>query len=177
MCRCAVFQMNPIPLSPIVRLLATIGKESGGVADITSRFSVCVKPVGTPLRRIASQIRSMSAVSRQFGDVVQEIDGSSAEKQSEFSFDADRLMRTTKACQAVLKDIKASVSQATGRVATDLDYLKRAVEMSPRERVAYGLTETDLRLIALRVEQGTIELRLQKEQLVQQIVFLDSSST
>ncbi|KAL8637104.1 MAG: hypothetical protein Q9228_005588 [Teloschistes exilis] len=119
----------------------------------------------------------MSAVSRQFGDVVQEIEGSSAEKQSEFSFDADRLMKTTKACRAVLKDIKASVSLATGRVATDPDYLKRAVEMSPRERVAYGLTETDLRLVALRVDQGTTELRLQKEQLVQQMVFLDPSST
>ncbi|KAL8661547.1 MAG: hypothetical protein Q9202_005492 [Teloschistes flavicans] len=119
----------------------------------------------------------MSAVSRQFGDVLHEIDESPVEKQSTLSFDVDRLHETTSACRAVLEDIKSSISKATGHVATDPDYLDRMVRMSPRERAAYGLTVADLRRFALRVGRGTAELRLQKEQLCQQMTSSNSSST
>lgn len=169
--------MNLIPLSRPIRSLVNLGKESASVADIASRFSVCVKPVGTRLRRIAGQVRNMSAVSRQFGDILHEIDESPVEKQSTLSFDVDRLHETTSACRAVLEDIKSSISKATGHVATDPDYLDRMVRMSPRERAAYGLTVADLRRFALRVGQGTAELRLQKEQLCQQMTSSNSSST
>ncbi|KAL9579231.1 MAG: hypothetical protein Q9212_005228 [Teloschistes hypoglaucus] len=85
-------------------------------------------------------------------------------------------MKTTKACRAVLNDIRSSISKATRRVATDPDYLDRVVEMSQRECAAYGLTEADLGLFALRVGQGTTELRLQKEGLLQQMASLKSSA-
>lgn len=167
--------MNPIPLSPIVRSLASLGKDAARVADVASRFSTCVKPVGTPLNQIATRVRNLSAVGRQFSDVVQELEGSPVERQSSISFDTDRLEKTMDRCRAVLNDIENSISKATKRIATDPDYLDDVVELTERERVAYGLTDADLRIFSLRVRQGTTQLRLQREQLVQQMLSVKSS--
>ncbi|KAL8722975.1 MAG: hypothetical protein Q9181_007385 [Wetmoreana brouardii] len=167
--------MNPIPLSPIVRSLASLGKDSSHVADAVSRFSTCVRPVGVRLERIANQARSISAVGRDFSDVVQELEESPEQKQSAISFDIGHLEETVERCKAVLIDIETSISKATKRIATDPDYLDRFVELTRRERVAYGLTDEDLKIYSLRLRQGMTELRLQRELLVQQMLLVDPS--
>ncbi|KAL8703807.1 MAG: hypothetical protein Q9201_003022 [Fulgogasparrea decipioides] len=111
----------------------------------------------------------MGAVGQEFGDVLQEWEGSS-ERQSVISLDAGRLEETLESCRAVLTDIEASISKATKRIVTDPDYLNGAVEITKRERVAYGLTFKDLKLFSARIKQGRIDLRLQREKLVQEMI-------
>ncbi len=159
--------MNPIPVGSLVRSLVSLAKDSARVADNANRFSTNVKPIGAPMRLIASEVRTMSDVGQDFGDVIHAIGEDRSMRLWSRKFpDMTAVEHTIQTCRNVLEEIETAISKATKRLATDPDYLNHVVRLTKREREAYGLTDIDLRILYLKVQRAVADLSLQKESLI-----------
>ena len=159
--------MNPIPVGSLVRTFVSLAKDSARVADRADRFSAGVKPIGTPMRLIASEVRTMSDVGQDFGNIVREIGENRSSRLLSRNLPSTTAVESTiESCRDILDEIETAISKATKRIATDPDYLDHVVRLNRREREAYGLTDIDLSILYLKVRRAVADLSQQKEVLI-----------
>ena len=159
--------MDPFPIASPLRSLCSLAKESCRVANRANQFSSCVEtPIGRRLKELADMAQIMSAVGQDLGDVVKEVDHGSTHALPDGSRGFETIDKTIEDCKAALERIDTSIAKGMDRIATDPDYLDRLINLTTREREAFGLTELDIRRAAAKIEYATTKLRLQKSKLV-----------